>query len=344
LAQPPDLRLLPCWCVWVLAMVRSQALIACCLVWLLLASVAQGQFYEFCTNGTQKLDLVEDEGQPSVDLILVQAPLFSTNPKIGGKLSIFGLFHTALVFAQGEGDSRKYWTLEFDFTSGSILSGIMPTIEGDALIWNNDARFCLTGGLLWGRSHWTKSFQTVFRLTSAQANSVLRDFVFPINASAHGQRPQYQLWRVGPTDKQGRVTETLVRDTTCSDGVGWLLHHISAKMDIKPVPGFVLQATATVVNAERIELVNTTDPEEWRQVVKFYTHLVELRKNVSAVEKLWDVFRLVRHEYVYDTNFGKYYRIFGNRFPWMHTEYTAYQLVDPPSAAQASKETMRIVI
>jgi len=172
----------------------------------------------------------------------------------------------------------------------------------------------------------------------------LQDFVIPINRSKHGQRPQYQLWRVGPIDKQGHVAQTFVPDITCADGVSWLLHHVYANMGVKPSPGFTLKATATVVNAERIELVNTTDPDEWRQVFQFYEHLVELGQNVSMIEKLWDIVRLVRHEYIYDTNFGMYYRIIGNRFPWMRTEYVTYDLVDPPVAAMADGTGIRTLV
>ena len=37
---------------------------------------------------------------PKVDFLVVQAPLFSTNPRIGTKLRWLNLYHTALVVKQ----------------------------------------------------------------------------------------------------------------------------------------------------------------------------------------------------------------------------------------------------
>ena len=45
----------------------------------------------------------------------------------------------------------KNWTVEFDSVT-NVLGAIKPQIEGDQVIWDHDARFCATEGVLWGEA------------------------------------------------------------------------------------------------------------------------------------------------------------------------------------------------
>lgn len=305
-----------------------------------LVVLVHSQYYPFCTNGISAPDFVLDHGKPSVDVIVAQTPLFSTNPSFGQKLGLFGLYHTAIVLSQeyvacNNGTSgcfpvRRNWTLEFDYTGGSIIKGIMPKILGNTLRWDNNARFCLTQGVLWGRGHWTKSFDTAMRITAEQANQTFQDFVYPVNSTSGG--PQYQLWRVVQERWFGQFRQTLVMDTTCSDGASWFLHHVATVLGVTPRPGFKLKGTVALVNADHISLVNRSDPREWHDVVQYYEQFVGLSANITIAAKLVDLLGLVPMKFMYDTNAGTYYQIFGNHFPWFRIEYQDFPLSSPPTS------------
>lgn len=102
-------------------------------------AVAQQPSKDWCKNGIEMPHLLDDDGNLSVsqlqvlfssifqaglslscevELLVVQAPLFSTNPQIGQKLRWLDLFHTALVLKQQlPGKEPKNWTIEFDSVS-----------------------------------------------------------------------------------------------------------------------------------------------------------------------------------------------------------------------------------
>jgi hypothetical protein len=271
-----------------------------------------------------------------VDVIYAQAPLFSTNPKIGKKLEYLNLYHSSLLFAQGNGSSRQYWTLEFDFTGGNLLKGVVPEIvdngSSSVLKWDTAARYCLTPKLLWGRHHWSKRFEVLMSLTPDQVMRAFDEFLFPLNSTQSLERPQYQLWRVAKVGILGQVKEVLVNDVTCQDGAVWFLNHLTTVSKVKPFINFRLKATATLVYASRIVPVNTRDPMQWKRVVEFYkTFSNMLQGNTSIFHKLVDVAEIIfDRKYIYDSNAGVYYEIHGNHVPWIQFGYPEFPLRSPP--------------
>jgi hypothetical protein len=269
-------------------------------------------------------------------VIVAQAPLFSTNPKIGDFFAIFNAFHTAIVLAQNTSEGRRFWTLEFDFTGGSILTSIVPRINESSLTWNNDARFCLSEGILWNRTHWNKTFMTVAHLTADQATRTFRDLVYPLNRSSHGEGPQYQLWRVSEMSLLGKLGRTFIEDTTCSNGVVWFLHFIEASLGIKLRADFVFHGTAVGVNAQGVSAVNASDTDEWEDVVVYYQGLLRILSTHSKLEELLEVLFEWKPTYVYDSNSRTYYKVIGNHQPWFEAVYVAFPLVAPPYFATPS--------
>ncbi|CAJ1361388.1 unnamed protein product [Effrenium voratum] len=168
----------------------------------------------WCATGIKMPDFREDGGQPSVEVMMAQSPLFSTNPNIGTKLQWLNLYHTALVFVQKvPGQEVKNWTVEFDSVT-NVLGAIKPQIEGDQVIWDHDARFCATEGVLWGEAHWSKIFEVVLRLNADQARRIFTEFIPAVNETSPATKPLYQLMRAESTTNG----ETLVKDITCGDG------------------------------------------------------------------------------------------------------------------------------
>lgn len=107
-----------------------------------------------------------------------------------------------------------------------MLGAILPHINGTSLSWSNDARYCVTSGILWGEAHWSQMpfgvwstiefrsrFEPVLHLDASRARRIFSDFIPSVNHTAHHEKPLYQLWRVESS------TETLVKDITCGDGV-----------------------------------------------------------------------------------------------------------------------------
>lgn len=297
-------------------------------------SLALGTSAEaFCSGGVQDIDLQEDNGKTSVNVMIAQAPLLSDVPQIGNKLGWFGAYHTSVIFRQDLGGITipKYWTLEFDGIAGSVFNLMMPEVVGDQLKWNSDARFCLTRNIMWGRDHWSKAFDSVAALTANQTKQLFQEFVRPLNASSHGVKPQYQMWRVAKQNTKGEsLGDVLVGDVTCSNGPSWLLHYVQTHFGVQTPPGYVYRSSSAVMHAATIEPVNSTDPFEWAKVVNYYKQMAGLLGKSSKLDKLWDLFQFLRHEYVYDTNEQKYFRLHGNRFPWYRMEYLSTPIVQGP--------------
>lgn len=307
----------------------------------LLIGWTQGQHYDFCTNGISELQLQEDG---VVDVILAQAPLFSTSPQIHDRLgNYFGMYHTSIVFAQGD---KSYWTLEFDFVGGSILRGLIPEIHNKSLIWRNDARYCLTKGLLWGRGHWNKTFEVVAQLTAHQASRAFEDLVLKVNSTAHGAWPQYQLWRVArPTGIFDRPKgNILVQDITCGDGAMWVLHYIATTLNVPLQKGLRFRSTATVLLADAVQAVDTSDPKQMEDVIQYFTEMAALTKNTSALDKVLDVLDLLPPRYAYDTNRRVYYRLMGSRFPYVHTMFIDAPLAGPSQVELANEDGAALLV
>jgi len=302
----------------------------------LLPSSVSAQFYNFCHDGINTVEFIDDGGNASVDVMVVQAPLFSTNPKVGQKLKHLKMFHTALVFAQTLEDERRHWTLEFDFIAGSIFNGIAPVIANGTMVWNNDARYCLTRGILWERDHWTQAFDQVHRLTADQARRLFQEFIFPFNSSAPGSFPQYELWRLRtpPSNADGGQLSSderkiQIHDVTCADGVTWVLHFIEASLGVVRAEKYQLLASTVAVDADALEEVDHTDPNVWADLIRCYENVNDIFHGAGIFRKFWDAHKVLSMQYIYDTNSHKYYRIIGNRFPWFRVEYLPYPVVGP---------------
>lgn len=282
----------------------------------------------FCRMGISSLTLEDDKESPSVDVFVVQAPLYSSNPSVGQRLGLLGMYHTALVLAQGNGTSRKRWTLEFDSTDPSPLTvAVIPDFDGDRMVWRKDARYCLTEGVLWGIEHWSKTFQVAATLSARQVNQLFAEAVSFVNNTEAGGRPQYMMWRVAHTDSLNRITgPPLIEDLTCTDGTAWLLHYIVNTLHVPLKEGFRLRGTTAVVNAESMELVDQMDAALMQNVSAYFRSLKGLIGNTSAVDKLVDAFEAFPLKYVYDTNAGEYYRLVGNGFPWFQPEFVEFPL------------------
>jgi hypothetical protein len=279
------------------------------------------------------LDLADDGGSPSVDVIVAQAPLFSTSPTIGQKFKYLGIFHTTIVLAQTEsnGESR-YWTIEFDYTGDSILRSVVPDFSGEQMTWNKNARYCLSEGLLWGRGHWTKSFEIVARLTTVEAQHMLNAYVVPtLNSTSSGINPQYQLWRVTrPSLLPWRHAEVLIHDVTCADGANWILHYLAKLAHVPLASKFKFKGSGTVLSVDRVERVSPEDRETWSDMVAYFRTLADMvAANKTLAERLHDVLHYFSHKkYVYDTNMGVYFMLVGNRDRF-HFSYDEYLMEGP---------------
>lgn len=311
---------------------------------LLAVGVAQadpGFDYAFCHHGIGPKADFSDE---PVEVIFAQAPLFSTNPKIGDKGKYFNLYHTAIVLAQGADKTRRYWTLEFDFTGGSILSSIVPEFKLDIfkpghldMVWHNDARYCLEHGLKWGMKHWSKRFEVVTTISASQAAQTFTDFVGGVNKTEPDTKPAYQLWRVA---KKWPDSEVLVQDMTCADGALWFFHHLATVHNATLPPSFEFHATATIINAETVVPVNMKDG---KAVDKMAVYFKIMKDFIAAKKPMWerllDVLLLVHDEkkYVYDSNNQIYYEVTGNKLPFISFQYAHYPLMGPPWAHKNTK-------
>jgi len=302
---------------------------------LLLVAAANAQIYSFCTDGISKADF---DAKLPIEVIFAQAPLFSTNPKIGDKLEKLGLFHSAIVFAQGANDTRKYWTLEFDFTGGSLLTAIVPQISvnlsapgGYTMTWNNDARYCLENGLKWGEKHWSKHFDVVTTASAQQMEDVFAGFVTPFNSTNHDTFPQYQLWRVERTGWFGFGQKVMIPDVTCNSGAVWFLHHLMSRQGAHFPPHFAFEGTAVLLKAHSVEPVNTTDPVQMQRMVHFFQQVSKMvAANTSIPHRLLDVMEIVvERKFVYDANAQKYYELIDSFAPWMEFAYVEFPLERP---------------
>ncbi|CAJ1361387.1 unnamed protein product [Effrenium voratum] len=279
----------------------------------------------WCATGIKMPDFREDGGQPSVEVMMAQSPLFSTNPNIGTKLQWLNLYHTALVFVQKvPGQEVKNWTVEFDSVT-NVLGAIKPQIEGDQVIWDHDARFCATEGVLWGEAHWSKIFEVVLRLNADQARRIFTEFIPAVNETSPATKPLYQLMRAESTTNG----ETLVKDITCGDGTNWILNFCKDKLGVAPYPGFEFKSTNIVFRADHLEPVDANSPE----VVAYFTELSDFlgprTTEETAVPRYLEFLYFSQVHYVYDSNIKTYYKVEGNRFPWVEIQYRALPLESP---------------
>jgi len=315
-----------------------------------LLSVQGQNAAHWCATGIKQPHFAHDEGHPpSIDIILAQSPLFANSPTFGRKLGLLNLFHTALVLTQQVPGTSvvRNWTVEFDPTT-NVLGAVLPkAITNTGMVWDNDARFCVTDGVLWGEGHWSKSYKVVMRVSAAQARRVFKEFVLPLNTTAHNNKPTYQLWKVESNDKPEK---TLIKDITCGDGALWILHWLATAAGAQAHADFEFRSTTITFHADRVEKVNIHNATEWAGVVQQFQDMVTLAgKGTSIPERLdeaWKAFAPVK--YVYDSNSGTYFHVIGNRFPFFQVGYELIPLQGPPwsilgSRAVASEEVALLV-
>eukprot|EP00933_Yihiella_yeosuensis_P051349 TRINITY_DN49273_c0_g1_i1.p1 TRINITY_DN49273_c0_g1~~TRINITY_DN49273_c0_g1_i1.p1 ORF type:complete len:363 (-),score=46.52 TRINITY_DN49273_c0_g1_i1:55-1038(-) len=295
----------------------------------------------WCDAGISFPDFAKDNDVASIDVIVAQSELFHNNPKIGRKLGLFNLYHTALVLVQRVPTEHstivRNWTVEFDSTT-NVLGAILPQVRNDTLLWDNDARYCLTEGILWGKEHWSKSYEVAMRITAKQATKLFTDFVLPVNASARHTKPLYQLWKIKSRDRP--LSKTLIRDITCGDGVNWMMHYANTKLGVSLMPHFQYKVTEIVFHADRVEPVDTKVPAAWTDVLQNYKDMVQLvRGNASIWKKFEDIKRVfLPLKYVYDSNSETYFHVVGNRLPFFEATYQATELQGYPWAAAVPSE------
>jgi len=292
---------------------------------------ALAQTYDFCIDGKPSVPIEWDNSRdPNIEVIYAQAPLFSTNPKIGQKGRFLNMYHTAIALRQTvtvPAVQQKYWTLEFDVQSGSVVDGSLPRIDGETLSWDNEARFCLTEGLLHGREHWTTSFDSVALITGVHARATLEQAVYRFNGTGTKTKPFYGLWNIKPR----RSTSPTIRDVTCGDGANWFLHHIQSELKIPLVPWFKLKVSKANIHARELVPVDTSNPAEWSRMVQYYKKQTEFVKGgVSMFERFLAFVATFPCKYVYDANEDIYYRIYGNHFPYFDFEYEEMPLMPSP--------------
>lgn len=298
------------------------------------AVMAQQPSKDWCNEGIKVPDFQDDGGNLSVEFFVVQAPLFSTNPRIGTKLRWLNLYHTALVLQQQlPGSEPQNWTIEFDSVT-NVQGAVLPSINGTTLSWNNDARYCVTKGVFWGEAHWSKMFDLVFRLKASQARQIFTDFIPSVNETEHLSKPLYQLWRVEHDAK------TLVKDITCGDGVNWIMDYASRVL--QTAPAFELKFTSIVVKADRIANVHVNGPD-WPVVVKYFQGMSNVTEGKQPLlHRLLEFLHLMPVHYIYDSNAQAYFKVEGNHFPWLEAKYHAVPLEGPPRQIQ-QKETIHII-
>jgi len=286
----------------------------------------------WCANGAKIPDFAEDGGEPSISVIVAQAALFSNSPTMKRKLGLFGLFHTVLVFRQdagGQVKSERYWTLEFDATT-NVAGATLPHINGSQLTWHNDARFCLTQGILWGREHWHKSFEVVTHIHKDNATRLFERFLQPLNHTGNHTWPKYQLWHVVT---RGSPQKSLIGDLTCGDGVNWALHYLRENMSIPLVPSFRLRYSRIQINAVSATPVNRQDAGEWQRIVEYFQGMALVVGQVhgaSILGRIIEFLRLMPVAYIYDGNSDTYYKLHGNRFLWIRSRFSEAPLQGPP--------------
>jgi len=310
-------------------------------VWalLLLPCSAQLPSKDWCATGIAVPDFAEDAGvTPTVNAYVVQSPLFSTNPHIGKKLGLFDLYHTAMVFRQEiPGQEPRNWTVEFDSVT-NVLGAVLPKIDNGTLSWNNDARYCVTPGVLWGEAHWSKMFDLALQLTSVQATKIFTDLIPSVNRTAHQSRPLYQLWRVTRREPE----QTLIKDITCGDGINWILHFASTRLQVPVEASFELKFTSILFHADRLNPV-AVGSEQWPDVVKYFEGMIQaMASHQTLLERLLEMLHLMPVHFVYDSNAKAYFQVIGNHFPWLSAEYRTVPLEGPPWL-EGSQESVVVV-
>lgn len=290
-------------------------------------AATDGPAQGWCASGVQIPDFAGDGGQPSISVIVAQAALFSNSPTIKQKLGFFGLFHTALVFRQDVQGGERYWTLEFDSTT-NVLGATLPHMNGTQLTWENDARYCLTQGILWGREHWGKTFEVVAKIHRHNATRLFERFLLPLNRTAHHTWPLYQLWHVVT---RGHPHESLIEDLTCGNGVNWALHYLNEVMGIPLVHGFRLRYTRIDINAVNATPVNRQNAADWHRVVEYFKGMAfVVGRGARTLERIIEFLMLMPVAYIYDGNSNTYYKLHGNRFLWIRPRFIEAPLQAPP--------------
>jgi len=237
-----------------------------------------------------------------VEVIYAQAPLFSANDQVGGDLGALGLYHTALIFRQGD----EHFTLEFDLTStnaqgSSLWTGFLPIRQNEDLFWQNDAKWCLNEGILWGRDHWNTTFDVIATVTQKQFGSLFDDLVVPLNETTL----KYNAFRVG----SATGGEDFVDDVTCANGMIWIRDFLEKSGVQLTEPSVGWQVSRVVLNATSVTPMNMDDELDRVTVARFYDDLEKI--STTFVGIIQALVTGLNFKYVYDPVKEIYYELNG---------------------------------
>jgi len=240
-----------------------------------------------------------------IDIIYVQAPLFSVNPDIGDQLGKLGLHHTATMFKQGD----EYFTLEFDLAAqnkpnASSTSGFLPVIDNGELIWDNDARWCLWPGVLWGQEHWSTAYDTIATVTKSQFDGLYK-FIQTHNSTSVSK---YNMFRVATTLG---LQDDYVPDVTCANGAIWVRDYLDSQGIALQEPSNRWKVTRLTLNALSVSKVDMTDSKRKDEVVKFYLTLYDSISKMSGNigEKIIALMQSLHFNYVYEGQTDTYWKL-----------------------------------
>jgi len=256
---------------------------------------------------------VQLQDDADVEVIWAQAALFSAN---NGStiLGNFGLFHTAVVFKQGD----LAWTLEFDNSATNMETspsgaGYYPVIDEveAALSWDyNAARWCLTTGVLHTVDHWKQSYKTIATISPSRFQSIFTDLVEPTNSSDSTAPPFYNMWHIWTRTPQDLE---FVPDITCASGAIWIRDYlVSHGFNITED----LKATRIHIPVDSVSRVGPSD-SEWPDVITFYKGLRQVfAGSGNMIDKFLSLLNTLPLSYAFDGNNAThpYLKLEGQRF------------------------------
>jgi len=207
-------------------------------------------------------------------------------------------------------------------------------MEGGNILWSNDAKWCLTEGVLWGRNHWLQAYDKIATVSPTQFRTLFRKMVNPMNATA----VKYNLFRVAnmthPIDDPMRVDD-LINDVTCGRGAIWIRDHLIDHGVEVQEPSVGWKVTRATLKPMSISPVDMTDAKEKREVMIFYANLQKISGD-ALMDKMAAFQTYLHFEFVYAPQTDTYYRLnnqpYAPPIPGYFVAPNPWPLIDGPSA------------
>jgi len=297
------------------------------------SSLSNSEELHWC-GGVYWEDVLPKLSNTSMEVYWAQAPLFSSNPNIGDLLGKFNLYHTAIVFEQ---DNETAWSLEFDITAqnkphSKFTAGFLPDIVGDALIWDNDAKWCLTEGVLLTRDHWQKQYEKIADIEAETFRKLVDEFVPSLNGTNHknstGKALAYNMYQV-----HNPLGKAISQDVTCANGAMWIREFlVNEGVNVTDIDWRV---TRTFIGTIEPTEVVWEDELEWTMMLRYFRGQAELiNGNATVAEKILMLNATLPMRYWFDPVLQKYWKLGGvdfgfdmpiisytnPPFPWPKTE------------------------